>query len=128
MTLTVSVPRCGEPPTGGENRGTPKMYDQPLFLQTLSRFAVVLLARYDLEAALSELTESATAVLGLSGGGVTMAEDGRLRFVSELASQPVRAASAEVPKCFGCNVLVVAPRQTLGASSSLRAAPEPRWP
>jgi len=58
------------------------MYDQPLFLQTLSRFAVVLPARYDLEAALSELTESVTAVLGLAGSGVTMAEDGRLRFVT----------------------------------------------
>ena len=41
------------------------MYDQPLFLQTLSRFAAVLPARYDLEAVLTELTESATAVLGL---------------------------------------------------------------
>jgi len=35
-----------------------KMGDQPLFLRTLSRFAVVLPAHYDLEAALSELTES----------------------------------------------------------------------
>jgi len=34
------------------------MGDQPLFLRTLSRFAVVLPAHYDLEAALSELTES----------------------------------------------------------------------
>jgi len=61
------------------------LYDQPLFLQTLSRFAVVLPARYDLEAALSELTESVTAVLGLSGSGVTMAEDGRLRFVTAVS-------------------------------------------
>jgi len=61
------------------------VYDQPLFLQTLSRFAVVLPARYDLEAALSELTESVTAVLGLSGSGVTMAEDGRLRFVTAVS-------------------------------------------
>jgi GAF domain-containing protein len=58
------------------------MYDQPLFLQTLSRFAVVLPVRYDLEAALCELTESVTAVLGLGGSGVTMAEEGRLRFVT----------------------------------------------
>ena len=58
------------------------MYDQPLFLRTLSRFAVVLPARYDLEAALTELTESVTAVLGLCGSGVTMAEEGRLRFVT----------------------------------------------
>jgi GAF domain-containing protein len=61
------------------------MYDQPLFLHTLSRFAVVLPARYDLEAALSELTESVTAVLGLSGSGVTMAEEGRLRFVTAVS-------------------------------------------
>ena len=58
------------------------MYDQPLFLQTLSRFAVVLPARYDLEAVLTELTESATAVLGLWGSGVTMADDDRLRYMT----------------------------------------------
>jgi GAF domain-containing protein len=62
------------------------MYDQTLFLQTLSRFAVVLPARYDLEAVLSELTESVTKVLGLSGAGVTMAdENGRLRFVTAVS-------------------------------------------
>jgi GAF domain-containing protein len=61
------------------------MYDQPLFLKTLSRFAVVLPARYDLEAALTELTESVTAVLGLAGSGVTMAEEGRLRFVTAVS-------------------------------------------
>jgi GAF domain-containing protein len=61
------------------------MYDQKAFLQTLSRFAVVLPAYYDLEAALTELTESLTAVLGLSGSGVTMAEDGMLRFVTAVS-------------------------------------------
>ena len=43
------------------------MYDQSLFLQTLSRFARVLPAQYDLELALGELTESVAAVLGLVG-------------------------------------------------------------
>jgi len=38
------------------------MYDESLLLQTLSRFAVILPARYDLHEALSELTESVTAV------------------------------------------------------------------
>jgi len=52
------------------------MYDRSLFLKTLSRFAVVLPAHYDLEAALSELTESVTEVLGLSGSGVTIAGRG----------------------------------------------------
>jgi GAF domain-containing protein len=61
------------------------LYDQPLFLQTLSRFAVVLPARYDLEAALTELTKSIIAVLGASGSGVTMAEDGKLHFVTAVS-------------------------------------------
>ena len=62
------------------------MYDQPLFFQTLSRFAVVLPGRYDLEATLTELTESLTSVLGLSGSGVTMADEGgRLRFVTAVS-------------------------------------------
>ena len=61
------------------------MYSQPLFLQTLSRFAVVLPARYDLEEALSELTKSVTAVLGPSGSGVTLAEEGQLRFVTAVS-------------------------------------------
>jgi len=61
------------------------MYSQPLFLQTLSRFAVVLPARYDLETALTALTESVTSVLGLCGSGVTMAEEGRLRFVTAVS-------------------------------------------
>jgi hypothetical protein len=69
------------------------MYDQRLFLQTLSRFAEVLPARYDLDDALTELTESATAVLGLWGSGVTMADDGRLRYVTAVSQ-----ASAELER------------------------------
>ena len=69
------------------------MYDQALLLQTLSRFAVILPARYDLPDALSELTESATAVLGLCGSWVTMADEGGLRFLSA-----VSRASAELQR------------------------------
>jgi len=61
------------------------MYDQTLFLKTLSRFAVVLPVGYDLERTLTELAESVTEVLGLSGSGVTMAEEGRLRFVTAVS-------------------------------------------
>ena len=61
------------------------MYDQSLFLQTLSRFARVLPAQYDLELALVELTESVAAVLDLVGSGVTMAEEGQLRFVTAVS-------------------------------------------
>jgi GAF domain-containing protein len=69
------------------------MYDQSLLLQTLSRFAGILPARYDLQEALSELTESVTAVLGLCGSWVTMADDGRLRFVTAVSQ-----ASAELER------------------------------
>ena len=59
------------------------MYDQRLFMETLSRFSVVLPEHHDLDAAaLAELTKSVTAVLGLGGSGVTMAEEGQLYFVT----------------------------------------------
>ena len=59
------------------------MYDQRLFMKTLSRFSVVLPGHHDLDAAaLAELTKSVTAVLGLGGSGVTMAEEGQLHFVT----------------------------------------------
>jgi len=61
------------------------MYDQALLLDTLSRFAVILPARYDLEETLSELTESVTAVLGLCGSWVTLADDGQLRSLSAVS-------------------------------------------
>jgi GAF domain-containing protein len=61
------------------------MYNQSLLLQTLSRFAVILPARYDVQEALSELTESVTAVLGLCGSWVTMADDGRLNFLTAVS-------------------------------------------
>jgi GAF domain-containing protein len=69
------------------------MYDQSLLLQTLSRFAVILPARYDLQEALSELAESATSVLGLCGSWVTLADAGQLRFLTEVSQ-----ASAELAR------------------------------
>jgi GAF domain-containing protein len=61
------------------------VYDQPLFLQTLSKFAGALPAQYDIDEVLSELADSVAAVLGLSGSGVSLAEDGRLRFVTAVS-------------------------------------------
>ena len=69
------------------------MYDQALLLQTLSRFAVVLPVGYDLHDTLTELTESVTAVLGLCGSWVTMADDGQLRFLTAVSE-----ASAELER------------------------------
>lgn len=69
--------------SGGLNRGT-QMHDQPLLLRTLSRFASILPASYDLQETLSELTESVTAVLGLCGSWVTVADAGELRSINGL--------------------------------------------
>ena len=87
--------------TGGARLGTNEMYDQRLFLNTLSRFAMVLPARHDLAAALSELTASATSVLGLCGSGVTMTDDGRLRFVTTVtdASAQLERDHAKLHPC-----------------------------
>lgn len=43
---------------------------------------VILPAHFDLEAVLGGLTQNVTSLLGLSGSGVTMAEDGRLHSVN----------------------------------------------
>jgi len=52
-------------------------------MKTLSRFSLVLPEHHNLdEAALSELTKSVKAVLGVGGSGVTMAEWGELQFVT----------------------------------------------
>jgi GAF domain-containing protein len=69
------------------------MYDQSLLVRTLSRFAAILPARYDLQEALIELTESVTAVLGLCGTWVTLADDGQLHLLTG-----VSRASAELER------------------------------
>jgi len=69
------------------------MYDQPLLLQTLSRFAVILPAHYDLQEMLSELTESVTSVLSVCGSWVTLADEGQLRSL-----QAVSQAAAELER------------------------------
>jgi transcriptional regulator with GAF, ATPase, and Fis domain len=57
-----------------------------LFVKMLSRFSVVLQEHHDLDAAApAELTKSVTAVLGLGGSGVTMAEEGQLQFVTAVS-------------------------------------------
>lgn len=58
------------------------MYDQALFLRTLSSFARALPSGYDVEVVLTELTDSVTAVLSLAGAGVTLAEAGHLTRVT----------------------------------------------
>jgi GAF domain-containing protein len=63
------------------------MFDQPLFFRTLSRFAAALPSEYDVQQVLVELAESATAILGLAGSGITLLQDdGRLSFMTAVGS------------------------------------------
>ena len=63
-------------------RGGCAIYDQAMFLSTLSAFARALPSGYDVEVVLGDLTDSVSAVLALSGAGVSLAEAGRLRLVT----------------------------------------------
>ena len=58
------------------------MYDNRLVLETLSGFAATLVRPYDAATVLDELNERVTATLGLAGSGVTLLQDGVLRFVT----------------------------------------------
>ena len=69
------------------------MYDNSLFLRTLSEFSTRLLNPYDVDAVLRELMERLTEVLGLDGSGVALARDGRLEFTTAV---PDRLAELEM--------------------------------
>lgn len=58
------------------------MYDQELFVSTLSGFTRTLLRPYDVDAVLQDLTERVTEVLSLAGSGVTLVKDERLTFAT----------------------------------------------
>jgi hypothetical protein len=79
-------PRHGESSAGDVITRATVVYDQPLFLRTLSNFARALPASYDVKTVLTDFAGSVTGVLGLSGSGVSLAEDGRLRFVTAVSA------------------------------------------
>ena len=65
------------------------------------RFGALLPVRCDLDTVLTELTEDVTSVLGLCGAGVTMANDGRLRYVTTvtLAAEELERDHALLHPC-----------------------------
>lgn len=65
------------------------MYDRELFMATLSGFAATLVREYDIGTVLDELTERVTATLGLAGSGVTLLQEGSLRFVTAIPDSAV---------------------------------------
>ncbi|GAB0102793.1 GAF and ANTAR domain-containing protein [Nocardia sp. JMUB6875] len=62
-------------------------YDSAALLSALARFARLLPADYDVATALDELIVAVIEVLGLSGAGVSLVSEGRLRFVTAPSEQ-----------------------------------------
>ncbi len=64
------------------------MADQQLLFNALSDFAHTLVLRYAISDVLFSLTDHISDVLGVAGSGVSLAEGGRLRFVTA-SSEPI---------------------------------------
>jgi GAF domain-containing protein len=69
--------------------------DQALFLKTLSEFARTLVVRYEIADVLYQLAERITAVLDVTGAGVTLAEGDRLYFVTGVNEPTIRVEQAQ---------------------------------
>ena len=76
---------CLYTPTCPEPQAT--RYDDGLLLRTLSRFAGNLARASDVKAFLTELTDAATAALGLHGGGVNVSKGDELVYVTAVNPQ-----------------------------------------
>lgn len=79
------------------------MYDHKLYLHTLVEFTATLLAPYEVETVLAELTDRVTDVLGLAGSGVSIVRDGRLEYIAgygqEVAAVERAQEEAQVGPC-----------------------------
>jgi GAF domain-containing protein len=63
------------------------VYDQELFLRTMSEFTRHLITPHDTEQALTRLAGNVTGVLGLAGSGVSLGRGEDLRFVTAVPDQ-----------------------------------------
>lgn len=68
------------------------MYDHALFLQTLTGFTQSLVMPHNTQNVLEQLTESVSAVLGITGSGVSLAVEDRLTLATAV---PPRVAELE---------------------------------
>jgi GAF domain-containing protein len=66
------------------------MADREMLIEELSSFARKLITDYPITDALHDLTDAITAILGIRGAGVSLAQDGRLSFATA-ASEDVEA-------------------------------------
>jgi GAF domain-containing protein len=75
-------------------RGT-TVVDQALFLRMLSEFARTLVVRYEIADVLYELAARTTTLLDVAGAGVSLRDEGRLRFVTGIDEATVRVEQGQ---------------------------------
>lgn len=71
------------------------MVDQALFLRILSEFARTLVVRYEIADVLYELAARTTTLLDVAGAGVSLRDQGRLRFVTGVNEATVRVEQGQ---------------------------------
>ena len=71
------------------------MVDQALFLRMLSEFARTLVVRYEIADVLDELARRTTTLLDVAGAGVSLGDQGRLRFVTGVNDATVRVEQTQ---------------------------------
>ena len=102
------------------------MVDQSLVVNELGRFARLLVTDYPVSDALHDLVESAAAILGIHGAGMSLVRDGRLAFAT--ATPEDIAAIERAQEDEQCGPCVDAHRTgTAILVADLGAEPD-RWP
>lgn len=122
-TRSVPFDRSGGRP---DREDRVSLEQHPLFLDALSAFAQTLVRRYDVDAVLKDLLERVVKVLDLSGGGVTLWEDGDPRFVSAVSTGA--AELEEVQSVTGQGACVLAYRTGQVVAVTDLGAEVARWP
>ena len=72
-----------------------QVVDQALFLRVLSEFTRTLVVRYEIADVLYELAGRTTALLDVAGAGVSLGDQGRLRFVTGVNEATVRVEQTQ---------------------------------
>jgi GAF domain-containing protein len=102
------------------------VYDQRLYLKTLSEFAGVLISPYEVHAVLESLTDRVRDVLDLVGSGVSLARGDRLEFDSACGSDVAEIERTQERTQVGPCITAFRTGQTIAVSDLTRE--HDRWP
>jgi GAF domain-containing protein len=103
-----------------------KVYDQRLYVKTLSEFAGVLVSPYEVHTALETLTDRVRDVLDLAGSGVSLARGDRLEFSTAFGSAVAEIERTQERTQVGPCVTAFRSGQTIAVPDLTRE--HDRWP